>query len=656
MKKFSLSAKEKKNLIRILVALPLFVAIFIADKTVGLDGVFGGSYGWLFPFSLYFAVYVVVGYDVVKKAARNIVRGRIFDENFLMCVATLGAFSLAIYNGVSGRGTEGADEACAVLLFYRAGEWFQSYATAKSRKSISSLMDIRPDYANIKRGDTIERADPAEVKIGDIIVVNPGEKVPLDGVVVKGSTSLDTKALTGESMPREVCAGGEIISGCVNVTSQVEAEVTKEFYDSTVSKILDLVENASGHKSKAENFITKFARYYTPAVVVAAVLLAVIPGLITSEWSAWIYRALGFLVVSCPCALVISVPLSFFAGIGAASKYGILVKGSNYLEKFNKANIFVFDKTGTLTKGSFAVTAVSPESRREEILRLAAVAEKDSVHPIARSVVSAYGKEAEGGYTLTNVAGAGVKAVKGDDSIYCGNEKLMEMHGINFVKEDGLGTVVYVARNGEFIGSLLISDEIKEESAEVVNELGAMGCKTVMLTGDNDAIAASVADKIGLFGYKASLLPQNKVEETERMLADKAEGDVLCFVGDGINDAPVLMRSDVGVAMGGVGSDAAIEASDIVLMEDDLRGITLCKRIAKKTMAIVSENICFSLIVKLAILALSAFGIANMWIAVFGDVGVAVLAILNAVRVNSDYVKKPKASRGFRPASVKKYR
>ncbi|MDE7405281.1 MAG: cadmium-translocating P-type ATPase [Clostridiales bacterium] len=637
-----MTRRQKKNLIRILVALAAFLAIFITDKVIALDSVFGGKYGWLFPFGLYLDVYIVIGYDVLWKAVRNIAHGQVFDENFLMCVATLGAFALAIYRGVSGLEIEGFDEACAVLLFYQVGEWFQSYATGKSRKSISSLMDIRPDYANVKREDGTETVDPSEVNVGDIIVINPGEKVPLDGVVVNGTTTLDTKALTGESLPRDVAVDGEVISGCVNLTSQIEVRVTKVFYDSTVSKILNLVENASSQKSKAENFITKFAKYYTPAVVAVAILLTVVFGAVTSDWATGAYRGLSFLVVSCPCALVISIPLSFFAGIGAASRYGILVKGSNYLEKFNKANTFVFDKTGTLTKGNFAVTKVSPESDRDNVLRLATIAEQNSNHPIARSIVSAYGGQVDGGYTLTNVAGAGVVATNGDDTILCGNDKLMAQNNIEYVKEDGLGTVVYVAHNGKFVGSLLIADEIKEESKQVIGELNGMGCKTVMLTGDNEAIAASVANQIGLTGYKASLLPQNKVEEVENLLAAKDKNDVLCFVGDGINDAPVLMRSDIGIAMGGVGSDAAIEASDIVLMKDDLKGISLAKRIAKKTMAIVLENIWFSLIVKLAILILSAFGIANMWIAVFGDVGVAVLAILNAIRVNSKYVKQPK--------------
>ena len=648
MKKSTMSRKEKRTLVRILVALGLFLIVFITDKVIagGLGGVFTGPAAWVFPFCLYLVIYLIIGYDVLWKAIRNIAHGQVFDENFLMCVATLGAFALAIYRGVTGQEIEGFDEACAVLLFYQVGEWFQSYATGKSRKSIAGLMDIRPDYANIVRDDgSVETVDPSEVKVGDIILINPGEKIPLDGVIVKGASTLDTKALTGESLPREAEAGGEVISGCVNLTSQLEVRVTKEFYDSTVSKILELVENASEQKSRAENFITKFAKYYTPIVCGVALLLAVIPGLITTDWSTWVYRALSFLVVSCPCALVISIPLSFFAGIGAASRYGILVKGSNYLEKFNQANIFVFDKTGTLTKGNFAVARIAPVARADEILRLAAIAEHDSNHPIAKSIVARYGKETEGGYTLTNVAGASIIAQKGEETICCGNEKLMQQSGIDYVKETGLGTIVYVAKNGKFVGSLLIADEIKPEIKQVVGELNAMGCKTIMLTGDNEAIAQNVAQEVGLTGYKASLLPQNKVEEVEKLLAQKGSKDVLCFVGDGINDAPVLMRSDIGIAMGGVGSDAAIEASDIVLMKDDLKGISLAKRIAGKTMAIVFQNIVFSIAIKVAILILSAFGVANMWLAVFGDVGVAVLAILNAMRVNSKYEKSSPATK-----------
>lgn len=629
---YSLSRRERKNLIRIVVALAAFAAIFIADRAVGLADVFGGRYGWLFPFALYLAVYLLIGYDVLWRAVRNIAHGQVFDENFLMCIATLGAFALAIYRGAAGMEIEGFDEACAVLLFYQVGEWFQSYATGKSRKSISALMDIRPDYANVLRGEEAETVDPSEVAVGEIILVNPGEKIPLDGVVTEGASSLDTKALTGESLPRDVAEGAEVVSGSVNLTSQIKIRVEKEFYDSTVSKILDLVENASEQKSRAENFITRFAKYYTPAVVVTALLLAVIPGAVTGDWSTWIYRALSFLVVSCPCALVISVPLSFFAGIGAASKCGILVKGSNYLEKFDKAKTFVFDKTGTLTKGNFAVAAAVPEENGDEILRLAAIAERDSDHPIARSIAEKYGKKTEGGYTLTNVAGEGVVAEKGSDTILCGNEKLMERYGIACADPDATGTVVHVAHCGAYIGYLVIDDEVKPEAADVIAELNAMGCRTVMLTGDNERVAAAVAKKTGVTEHRSSLLPQNKVGEVERLLSEKKRSEALCFVGDGINDAPVLMRSDIGIAMGGVGSDAAIEASDVVLMQDDLRGIPTAKRIARKTMAIVLQNIVFALAVKAVILVLSAFGITNMWAAVFGDVGVAVLAILNAMR------------------------
>lgn len=643
-KKAALRPKDKKNLVRISAALAMFCAVFVADKIVSLQGVLGGKHGWLFPFALYAAVYLLIGYDVLYKAVRNICRGRVLDENFLMCVATLGAFTLAIYRGETGREIEGFDEACAVLLFYQVGEWFQSFATGRSRASIASLMDIRPDYANVKRGDAWEKADPNEVQAGEIIMVFPGEKVPLDGVIVAGATALDAKALTGESLPRDAAAGDQVISGCVNLSSQIEVRATKPFYDSTVSKILDLVENAAGQKSKAENFITKFAKYYTPAVVAAALILGIVPALITSDWATWLYRALAFLVVSCPCALVISIPLSFFAGLGAASKHGILVKGSNYLEKLHKADVFVFDKTGTLTKGNFTVTKITPADAREEILRLAAAAEQASDHPIARSIVAAYGKAADKGYTLTNIAGAGVEAVRGQDVILCGNETLLRQKGVAYVKEEEAGTVVYVARNGKFVGSLLIADQIKEEAAQVVGELNAMGCRTVMLTGDNAAVAQSVARTIGVTDHKAQLLPQDKVEEVQKLLSAQNKNGALCFVGDGINDAPVLMRSDIGVAMGGVGSDAAIEAADVVLMQDDLRGLPLGKRVAKKTMRVVTQNIVFSLVVKAAVLVLSALGIANMWIAVFGDVGVAVLAILNAMRVNGRYDKKPRAN------------
>lgn len=632
-----MSKRDKKKLIRIIASLILFFAIFITDKIVKLDTVFNGNLNWLFPFALYLIVYITIGYDVIYKAFANIFHGEFLDENFLMVVATFGAFGLAIYRGVNHLDIEGFDEACAVLLFYQVGEFFQSYATGKSRKSITSLMDIRPDYANLKTENGVEEVDPEEVKIDDIIVVNPGEKIPLDGKIIKGASTLDTKALTGESLPKEVLEGDEAISGTINLTSQLEIKVEKEFYDSTVSKILELVENATSQKSKAENFITKFARFYTPIVVGLAVLLAIIPSLITGEWSVWIYRALSFLVVSCPCALVISIPLSFFAGIGAASKYGILIKGTNYLEKFNKANTFIFDKTGTLTKGNFAIKNVYPIEKKDEILHLASIAECNSNHPIALSIMNSYGKDFEKDYVLTNVAGEGIIAEKNGEKIYCGNEKLMENNNINFIKNEEVGTVVYVAKNDKFFGSIIIADEIKDGAKETIESLSKNGGKTIMLTGDNEKIAESVAESLKLTDYKASLLPQNKVEEIDKIFKEKKKEDVICFVGDGINDAPSLMRSDIGIAMGGVGSDAAIEAADMVLMHDDLKDLIIAKKISKKTMRIAYENIIFSLAIKMLILILSAFGITNMWIAVFGDVGVAVTAILNAMRVNSKY-------------------
>ncbi len=632
-----MSKRDKKKLIRIIASLILFFAIFITDKIVKLDTVFNGNLNWLFPFALYLIVYITIGYDVIYKAFANIFHGEFLDENFLMVVATFGAFGLAIYRGVNHLDIEGFDEACAVLLFYQVGEFFQSYATGKSRKSITSLMDIRPDYANLKTENGVEEVDPEEVKIDDIIVVNPGEKIPLDGKIIKGASTLDTKALTGESLPKEVLEGDEAISGTINLTSQLEIKVEKEFYDSTVSKILELVENATSQKSKAENFITKFAHFYTPIVVGLAVLLAIIPSLITGEWSVWIYRALSFLVVSCPCALVISIPLSFFAGIGAASKYGILIKGTNYLEKFNKANTFIFDKTGTLTKGNFAIKNVYPIEKKDEILHLASIAECNSNHPIALSIINSYGKDFEKDYVLTNVAGEGIIAEKNGEKIYCGNEKLMENNNINFIKNEEVGTVVYVAKNDKFFGSIIIADEIKDGAKETIESLSKNGGKTIMLTGDNKKIAESVAESLKLTDYKASLLPQNKVEEIDKIFKEKKKEDVICFVGDGINDAPSLMRSDIGIAMGGVGSDAAIEAADMVLMHDDLKDLIIAKKIFKKTMRIAYENIIFSLAIKMLILILSAFGITNMWIAVFGDVGVAVIAILNAMRVNSKY-------------------
>ena len=647
-----MTKKQKKKLKRIIIALSIFIVLMllnlILEKCFNNKFEYGiaslipnEKYGWLLPFALFFIVYLYIGHDVLKKAIVNISHGQVFDENFLMCIATIGAFGLGIYTGIVEHKPEGFDEACAVLLFYQVGEWFQSYAVGKSRKSISSLMDIRPDYANLKHEDgSYEVVDPEICKINDVILVKPGEKIPLDGEVISGSASLDTKALTGESLPLDVGVGSNVISGSVNLNGTIEIKVLKEFGNSTVSKILDLVENASSQKSKSENFITKFSRIYTPFVVFLALALAILPplfiGVVNGNWhtfSDWIYRALSFLVVSCPCALVISVPLSFFAGIGGASNNGILIKGSSYLEKFNNANIFVFDKTGTLTKGNFAVKEIYPNEKKEEILYYAAIAEGMSNHPIAISIKNAYGKEIKKMYKIEDISGKGIKAI-GDNVILCGNEKLMDLYNITYTKSNGIGSIVYVAVNNQFIGYIVIADEIKDDAKDAISYLNSINSKTVMLTGDNERIAANVAQTLGLTDYKASLLPQNKVEEVDVLLKNKKENDVLCFVGDGINDAPVLMKSDIGIAMGGVGSDAAIEASDIVLMHDDLKSIGIAKKIAKKTMRIVYENIIFALVVKVLILILSALGITNMWFAVFGDVGVAVIAILNAMRAN----------------------
>ena len=608
----------KKRLIRIIISLILFIILFTIDKIVDLGSVIDLDFPIL-PFSLYLAIYILIGYDVVFKAIRNICHGQIFDENFLMCVATIGAYAIGAY-----------EEAVAVLLFYQIGEYFQDYAVNKSRKSISSLMDIRPDYANLLVDGEFKVVDPEEIKVGDIILVKPGEKIPLDGIIVKGETSIDTKSLTGESLPKDACINDLVISGCVNISSQIEVKVEKEFYDSTVSKILDLVENATSQKAKYENFITKFAKFYTPIVCMLALLLFLIPGIITGDYKEWLYRALNFLVVSCPCALVISIPLSFFSGIGAASKYGILIKGSNYLELFNKVNTFTFDKTGTLTKGNFKVTKIYPEELKDEIIKCAAIAEYNSSHPIARSIVEYYDNEIDSSYELTNVSGKGIIARKDNEIILCGNDKLLNDNNIEFNPIDEVGTLVHVVRNNKYLGYILITDEIKEEASYVIKSLNTFS-KTIMLTGDNYKQANYVKETLNLSDFKASLLPQDKVLELKTIM-DNNDG-LTCFIGDGINDAPVLATANIGIAMGALGSDAAIEASDIVLMKDDLKGLITLKKIAKKTMRVVLENIIFALTVKIGVLVLSALGITNMWIAVFADVGVAILAILNAMRV-----------------------
>lgn len=584
---------------------------------------------------IYLVAYVIVGWEIVKKAFRNITRGKVFDENFLMTVATIGAFGIGEF-----------PEAVAVMLFYQVGELFQHYAVDKSRKSIASLMDIRPDFANVEREGNVQKVDPSDVKIGEIIIVKPGEKVPLDGIVIEGTSSLDTKALTGEALPRDVQEGLQVISGCINLNGVIKIEVTKEYGESTVSKILNLVENASSKKAKSENFITKFAQYYTPIVVFIALILAVIPPLMIpgATFSDWIYRALSFLVVSCPCALVISIPLSFFGGIGGASKMGILIKGSNYLEALANTEIMVFDKTGTLTEGVFEVQKVKAVDRsEEELLKLTAYAEYYSNHPISLSVKKAYHKEIDEKQILETqeLSGRGMVAKIGEQNILVGNEKLMREKQIDFETCNEIGTILYVAVNGKYAGCIVIADKIKPDASNTIKNLKKNHMKqTVMLTGDRKDVGENVAKELGLDQVYTELLPDGKVEKVETLLKEKSEKGKLAFVGDGINDAPVLALADIGIAMGGLGSDAAIEAADIVLMTDEPSKIVDAIQLSKKTMKIVKENIIFAISVKILVLILSAFGLSTMWEAVFADVGVSVIAILNALRVL--YVKKKK--------------
>lgn len=581
---------------------------------------------WL-QIALFIISYIIVGGDVVKRAVKNIFKGQVFDENFLLSIATIGAFFIGKY-----------PESVAVMLFYQVGELFQSYAVGKSRKSIASLMDIRPDYANVKKGDELVKVDPDEVQIGDIIVIKAGEKIPLDGKVIEGSSMIDTSALTGESVPREVEVGSDILSGCININGVITAEVTKEFGESTVSKILDLVENASSKKSNSEQFITKFARYYTPVVVIIAVFLAIIPPLVIdgATFSDWIYRALAFLVVSCPCALVISIPLSFFGGIGGASKKGVLVKGSNYLEALAETEIVVFDKTGTLTKGVFNVQEIHPEGvSKEELLELTAHAESYSNHPISLSLKRAYSKEIDNGRIsdVEEISGHGVIATVDGKKVMAGNIKLMKMMDIPYFKGELIGTIVHVAVNNKYIGYIVIADEVKEDSAQAIKELKAANIKqTVMLTGDNKSIGSKVAKELGLDKVYAELLPADKVEKLEELFSQKSKKGKLAFVGDGINDAPVLARADIGIAMGGLGSDAAIEAADVVIMTDEPSKIATTMKISKKTLKIAHQNIVFAIGIKIIVLILSAFGITTMWAAIFADVGVTIIAVLNAFR------------------------
>ena len=609
-----MTSKQKKHLIRILIGCVLFAAAYLLPVT------------GIWRLLVFLVPYGVAGWDVLWRAVRNIAHGQIFDENFLMALATVGAFCTSEF-----------PEGVAVMLFYQIGEWFQSYAVGRSRKSIAALMNIRPDYANIEQDGELVQVDPDEVTVGQMIVVKAGEKIPLDGVILEGNSTVDTAALTGESLPREVQPGDDVISGCVNLSGLLRVQVTKVFGESTVAKILDLVENASSKKAQAENFITKFARWYTPCVVIGAVLLAVVPPLLLQGgWSEWIHRALIFLVISCPCALVISVPLSFFGGIGGASKCGILVKGGNYLEVLAKTDTVVFDKTGTLTKGVFNVTAIHPDRYTEmQLLELAALAESYSDHPISRSLKEAYGKEPDTARVqdVQELSGRGVQARIDGKMVYVGNDKLMDQIGVHWHPCHHVGTTVHVAVEQTYVGHIVISDEIKQDAAQAINDLKAAGVsKTVMLTGDAKPVGEQVAQQLGLDEVYTELLPADKVEHVEQLLKQVPPKGALAFVGDGINDAPVLSRADIGIAMGAMGSDAAIEAADVVLMDDQPSKIAVAIRIAKKALQIVRQNIVFALAVKALVLVLGALGQANMWEAVFADVGVSVLAILNAMR------------------------
>lgn len=622
-----MTSKQKKMLYRIITAFVLFVVLMVLEHTGVLEQL---PSQWL-VFLIYLIPYLVIGYDIVYKAVRNISHGQVFDENFLMMVATFGAFGVKEYS-----------EAVAVMLFYQVGELFQNYAIGKSRQSISDMMNICPEYANIEEDGVLTQVDPDDVEVGTIIVVKPGERIPLDGIVTEGTSMIDTAALTGESVPRRATVGDEIISGCVNGSSTIKVKVTKAFEDSTVARILELVENASSKKAKVENFITRFAKYYTPVVTIGAVILAILPPLILGGgWADWIQRACIFLVISCPCALVISVPLGFFGGIGASSKIGILVKGSNYLEAVAEMTTIVFDKTGTLTKGEFKVSEVQPSADKnntigkEELLEIAAYGEGYSNHPIANSIREAYGKtlSMERVTDTEEIAGHGIHTFIDGREVYLGNAKLMDAQNIAYTENKTAGTVVYVACNNVFAGSIVISDTVKEGSKDAIRDMKQVGVKkTVMLTGDRQAAADAVAAELGIDEVHAELLPADKVGQVEKLLGAQNEKERLAFVGDGINDAPVLTRADIGIAMGSMGSDAAIEAADIVLMDDDIRKIASLVKIARKTLGIVKQNIVFALAVKALVLLLGALGMANMWEAVFADVGVSVIAILNSMR------------------------
>ena len=633
-KSSGMTKKQKVMLWRIFIATVLLLGL----QTLGVEAFnqLGEAGRWI-RLALYLIDYLIIGYDILKKAFKGICNRQVFDENFLMAVATLGALALAVYENGEYL------EVIAVMLFYQVGEWFQSYAVGRSRRNISDLMDIRPDYANVERNGKLEKVDPDEVSVGSLIIVQPGEKVPIDGIIVEGTSTLNTAALTGESLPRDAKAGDEVISGCINMTGVLKIQTNKEFGESTVSKILDLVENASSRKSKSEDFISRFARIYTPAVCYAALALAILPPLVqmlgmglAPDWETWIYRALTFLVASCPCALVISIPLSFFAGIGGASRAGVLVKGSNYLETLSQTKVVVFDKTGTLTQGVFEVNGIRhSQIRDEQLVEYAALAESASSHPISKSLQRAYGKEIDRSRVsdIQEISGNGVIAKVDGIEIAAGNDKLMDRLGIEYISCHSVGTIIHMAINGKYAGHIVIADIVKPHSKEAIRELKAAGVrKTVMLTGDAKKVADQVAATLGVDAVYSELLPADKVEKVEEILKTKSEREKLAFVGDGINDAPVLRRADIGIAMGAMGSDAAIEAADVVLMDDDPLQISKAIKISRKCLGIVYQNIVLSIAIKLACLILVAFGAANMWLAVFADVGVMILAVLNAVR------------------------
>ncbi len=639
-----MTKKQTKRLKKIIISSILFCLTIIVNLTLtygfknkfplGLSSIIGGKFGFILPFIIYFFIYVFIASNVLKKCFNNVKNGQVFDENFLMVIATFGAFLLGIINGLNNTNSDGFAEAVAVILFFEVGEFLQNYAVYSSKKSISSLLNMRPDFARVLIGETETITSPENVKVGDVIVVYSGEKIALDGVVIKGNSLVDEKAITGEFCPKAVTENTAVVSGTVNLTSKLSIKVNKEYCDSTISKIIELVEQSSIKKSKAENFITTFCRYYTPIVVFLAIFMAIVPSIITKNYAEYIYRALNFLVVSCPCALVISVPLTYFTSIGYASKNGVLIKGSNYLEILNKANVFAFDKTGTITKGSFKVTKYYPSNKKEELLRLACICENGFSHPIAISILKERNFKIEDGYVVESVFGKGNVAKKQNEIIICGNASLLSDYGFN-VKEYSDKTVVHVAKNNKYVGYILIEDEIKNDSITAISYLNGVGAKTIMLTGDKELSAKKVANLTNVSNYKYGLLPEQKVEEIELLIKNNKKGGKVCFIGDGINDAPVLMRADVGISMGGIGSDASLEASDVVIMKDKLSDVIFLKKLAKKTCKIVRQNVIFIIAVKVLILTLSALGYSNMLVSIFGDVGVSLIAILNALRAKT---------------------